>query len=68
MKKITLYYATFHKEMEIPDSSYKLLMRNWKDRSSRGETTTVQTVRGTQYDIDLSYVQLIETESTKHHV
>lgn len=68
MKKVTLYYATFQKDMELSDQDYTLLMKNWKDRSSRGETTTVQTTRGTRYDIDLTQVLLIETEIKKYNV
>lgn len=64
MKKVTLYYKKRTLTLEIPESDYTLLMKNWKDRGNRGYITTVTTKRGTQYDIDLTKVELIETENT----
>ena len=65
MKKVTLYYKKKHHILELPENDYTLLIKNWKDRGNRGYITTVTTIRGTQYDIDLTKVELIVTENVK---
>lgn len=62
MKKVKLYYPTFQVEMELSEQEHIKLLRKWQDSSNRGGNTQVITKFGSQFDIDLTFVQLVETE------
>lgn len=63
MKKVKLYYNNFEVDMELQETEYIKLMKRWSDYSNRGGNLTLTTRFNSQYDIDLTLVQLIKTEN-----
>lgn len=61
MKKVKLYYPNYTVDITISKNDHTLLLRKWNDRSNRGESMTIITKHHTQFDIDLTKVELIES-------
>lgn len=62
MPKTTLYYNNYQVDMELPEQEHAKLIKKWGDISNRGGNITVTTKYGTEYNIDLTLVQLVKTE------
>lgn len=60
-KKVIIYYNNFQIDLELTEDEYNKLRNKWNDHTNRGGNITITTVYNSQYDIDLSFVQLIKT-------
>lgn len=60
-KKVIIYYSNFQIYLELTEDEYNKLLSKWNDYANRGGNITITTVYNSQYDIDLSFVQLIKT-------
>lgn len=60
-KKVKVYYNNFQIDLELTQDEHSKLLSKWNDHINRGGNTTITTVYNSQYDIDLSFVQLIKT-------